>query len=94
MLAADIGRTVQFHRLGAGQLLKHILGLAWTTNATPRLLYIYYDSRCAEASEHQAELNRFRTMIDSSIDFRSLWKRFAHRMAHHKNMPKLATCDW
>ncbi len=39
-LASSIGSRVHFRRLGAGQLLKHILGLAWTTNAAPRLLYV------------------------------------------------------
>lgn len=71
-LAQLLGHGVQFRRLGAGQLLKHILGLAWTTNALPRLMYLWFDTGCAEAAEHERELDRFRELIDTSIDFSSL----------------------
>ena len=71
-LASSIGNRVQFKRLGAGQLLKHILGLAWETKASPRLMCVWFDSRCEEASEHRDELNRFRSLIDITIDFRAV----------------------
>ena len=71
-LAKSLGRGETFHRLGAGQLLKHILGLAWTTNAQPRLMYLWFDTGCAEAAEHERELERFRKLIDTSIAFSSL----------------------
>ena len=71
-LAQSLGRSVTFHRLGAGQLLKHILGLAWTTNARPRLMYLWFDTGCAEAVAHELELDRFRKLIDTSIEFTSL----------------------
>ena len=70
-LAQSLGHGEAFHRLGAGQLLKHILGLAWTTNASPRLMYLWFDSGCDEASEHAGELERFRKLIDTSISFTS-----------------------
>lgn len=69
-LASSIGRRTQFNRLGAGQLLKHILGLAWETKASPRLLCVWFDSGCEEAKEHRDELNRFRRLIDTAIDFK------------------------
>ena len=69
-LAKSIGSRVQFKRLGAGQLLKHILGLAWTTKASPRLMCVWFDNGCTEASEHRDELSRFRSLIDDTIDFR------------------------
>lgn len=71
-LARRLGRGVTFHRLGAGQLLKHLLGLAWTTRKSPRLLYLFYDSGCAEADEHDRELARFQGLLDPNIDFRIL----------------------
>jgi len=70
-LANSIGSRAQFKRLGAGQLLKHILGLAWTTKAPPRLTYIWFDSGCGEATEHRDELRLFRKLIDDVIDFRT-----------------------
>ncbi len=68
-LAASIGRTRSFKRLAAGQLLKHLLGLACTTQNVPRLRYVWFDTECTEAMEHRAELDRFTEQIDSSIDF-------------------------
>jgi hypothetical protein len=68
-LAASIGTSLRFKRLGVGQLVKHILGLAWTTKSSPRLMYVWYDSGCNEANEHRDELARFRELIDSAIDF-------------------------
>ncbi len=68
-LAASIGRTDSFRRLAAGQLLKHLLALAYTTREIPRLRYVWFDTQCAEALEHRAELDRFTVQIDSSIDF-------------------------
>lgn len=68
-LANSIGTTVSFRRLAAGQLLKHLLGLARTTKERPRLRYVWFDSMCLEAAEHRVELERFAQAIDVSIDF-------------------------
>ncbi len=68
-LIPRIGKSARFKRLGAGQLLKHILGLAWTTKLSPRLMYVWYDSGCNEAGEHRDELARFRSAIDNVIEF-------------------------
>lgn len=68
-LAETLGRDVAFMRLGAGQLLKHLLGLAFTTKAPPRLLCLWYDAKCEEAEEHAEELIRFCGLIDGGIDF-------------------------
>ena len=71
-LASEIGHGEQFHRLGAGQLLKHILGLANSTGRAPRLLCIWFDSGCLEAREHRDELDRFANLIDASMEFSAL----------------------
>jgi hypothetical protein len=45
-----------FHRLGASQLLKHILGLKFgAATAKVRLLYLYCDAIGDEAAEHREE---------------------------------------
>jgi len=88
-LAKSIGHRVQFKRLGAGQLLKHILGLAWTTKVSPRLMCVWFDSGCAEASEHRDELIRFRSLIDTTIDFREKTYQhvFASLLREHEPVP-------
>jgi hypothetical protein len=68
-LANSVGETVTFRRLATGQLLKHLLGLARTTQQSPRLRYVWFDSLCPEAREHRVEIERFHSRIDSSIDF-------------------------
>jgi len=68
-LAISMGTTTSFRRLAAGQLLKHLLGLAHTTRQLPRLRYVWFDSQCPEAQEHRAEIDRFEEQIDRSIDF-------------------------
>lgn len=68
-LALAIGSAVKFKRLNAGQLLKHILGLAWTTKQTPRLVCLWFDSGSDEAAEHRGELEIFSQYINSEIEF-------------------------
>jgi hypothetical protein len=54
-----------FHRLGASQLLKHILGLKFgAPPAKVRLLYLYCDAIGDEAAEHREEIRRFRKHIE------------------------------
>ena len=72
ILAESIGRTVEFRRLSAGQLLKHILGLAWTTKQPPRLVCLWFDTECDEAREHSAELKQFSSSVDDAIEFGSM----------------------
>lgn len=71
-LAASVGYAARFRRLAAGQLLKHLLGLAKTTQLPPRLRYVWFDTGCDEASEHRAEIGRFEEQLDASIDFVAL----------------------
>lgn len=68
-LAHSVGATTSFRRLAAGQLLKHLLGLARTSQRSPRLRYVWFDTQCREANEHRKEVERFRECIDSSVDF-------------------------
>ena len=68
-LAGGIGRTIEFKRLDAGQLLKHILGLAWATKRAPRLSCIWFDSKCEEASEFSAEVRQFASQVDPIVEF-------------------------
>ena len=68
-LASAIGKGIEFRRLGAGQLLKHILGLAWTTRQKPRLAYVWFDTGSQEAIEHRDELARFGSHVEGEIDF-------------------------
>jgi hypothetical protein len=71
-LAIEVGNTIEFRRLAAGQLLKHILGIAWTTKQVPRLIYLWFDTGCQEAAEHSREVQRFAAKVDPVVDFTSL----------------------
>jgi len=71
-LAEGLGNEDVFHRLDAGQLLKHILGLAWSSRELPRLIFLWFDSRCNESAELQGELRLFADSIDPSIEFRAV----------------------
>jgi len=71
-LAAAVGNVVRFKRLATGQLLKHLLGLARSTQQPPRLRYVWFDTGCLEASEHRAEITRFEAQLDSCVDFGAL----------------------
>ena len=64
-LAAGIGKGVTFHRLGAGQLLKHALGLArvFGVREPVKLLYLWFDTGCDQAKEHREEIDRFQAYI-------------------------------
>lgn len=54
----------EFHRLGASQLLKHILGLKFQTPAEKvRLVYLYCDAIGDEAAEHRHEIRRFQEAL-------------------------------
>lgn len=69
LLAESVGRTLLFERLGAGQLLKHLLGLARSTNQRPRLHCLWFDAGCSEARVHRAELERFADAVDGEVEF-------------------------
>lgn len=71
-LAERVGAGATFSRLCAGQLLKHILGLAHTTKNSPRLCYVWYDTGCSEATEHRKELSQFIQAIDSQVEFKAV----------------------
>lgn len=72
-LARAVGSSERYTRLDAGQLLKHILGLARRFKPSAvTLLYLWYDVGGREAGEHRAELARFEQAIDPCVDFRAL----------------------
>ncbi len=56
--------------LRAGQLLRHVLGLATETGKRPRLLVLWDDNRCVEPKAHLKELVRFASLIDDSVEFK------------------------
>jgi hypothetical protein len=58
--------STTFHRLGAAQLLRHVLGLKFGTAAHKvRLVYLYYDALGDEAEEHRHEVARFQERVAS-----------------------------
>src|SRR5205823_5918648 len=65
-LAEAMGRGISFYRLGATQLLKHILGLAFTNSDRSRagvsLLYLWFDTGCNEAMDHAKEIDSFKVL--------------------------------
>jgi hypothetical protein len=71
-LAESLGNDSAFRRFSAGQLLKHILGIATETKHSPRLLYLWFDTGCQEALAHTDELVRFAQSIDDAVDFKAL----------------------
>jgi hypothetical protein len=68
----DLARQVAehdagFRRLGAAQLLRHMLGLRFGCPAgKARLIYLYFDAPGDEAAEHRAEVRRFQELIGAS----------------------------
>lgn len=85
-LAAKIGDEVQFRRLGAGQLLKHLLAMAHTygIESGVDLHYLWYDSGCEEATEHQEEMARFQQGLDAVVSFVPLkWQVLIQRLERH-----------
>lgn len=67
-LAESAKSGTSFERLGVGQLLKHLLGLAHSTKQKPRLGYLWYDAGCDEAREHREELERFISAIGDEAE--------------------------
>ena len=56
--------SAQFHRLGASQLVKHILGLKFQAPTEKvRLIYLYCDAIGDDAAEHRDEIRRFKEAI-------------------------------
>jgi len=86
-LARSIGHSAHFRRLAAGQLLKHILGLAYETKRSPRLLCLWYDTGCTEAAEFRTELEFFRASIDVNIAFSSRTYQQAFARLRHAAEP-------
>lgn len=86
ILAETLGKEVEFRRLDAGQLLKHILGLAWTSKQAPRLIYLWFDTMCDESLELKAELSRFSSYLDAKVEFRIVSYQFAFDLL--KNYPE------
>jgi hypothetical protein len=72
VMAQGIGTQLHFQRLDAAQLLKHLLGLAYTTRASPRLLCLWFDTGCEVARIHREELERFAAELDDLVEFAAL----------------------
>jgi hypothetical protein len=88
-LAVSLGRGVLFTHLDAGQLVKHLLGIAWTTKQAPRLIYLWFDTKCSEASEHRAEVQRFSSCLDPAVEFKAITYQdaFATLMQYSEPIP-------
>lgn len=86
-LAEALGHEVNFRRLGVGQLLKHLLGLARDTCQPPRLMCLWFDSKCEEAREHRAELDQFVSYLDDVIEFKALSYQDAFGRIRSKSEP-------
>jgi hypothetical protein len=72
-LAEGVGTTLQFRRLEAGQLVKHILGLAASWAQRPvRFVYLWFDCGCSEADEHRREVEAFAEALGGEIEFFAL----------------------
>jgi hypothetical protein len=57
----------EYHRLGASQLLKHILGLKFQISTkNVRLLYLYCDAVGEQAAQHRQEIRRFQAQIEKN----------------------------
>lgn len=95
-LAANIGRTVTFRRLGAGQLLKHILGLArvFESRGPVRLLYLWFDIGCGHASEHRIEIQRFAQHVGDEIAFCALTYQDIHARLQVSHEPVSGYYDY
>ena len=63
---------LQFLYLNAGQLLKHVLGLAQPSVGQFTLFYLWYAVRSDEARHHGEEIEAFAEEIGSEVDFRAL----------------------
>ena len=62
-----------FVRLGAGQLVKHTLGLAREYGHDGfRLTYLWYDFHSEAAATHRLEVERFTEVATQDIDFRAI----------------------
>lgn len=73
-LAEGIGRSMRFTRLHAGQLVKHILGLANTfRDVRPvRLRYLWYDTGGDEADAQRTEIVQFLALVVPEVDFAAI----------------------
>jgi hypothetical protein len=71
-MAEALGKDLRFRRLDAAQLLKHLLGIAYSTKATPRLLCLWFDDGSDQAREHCAELEQFAGSLDKAVEFATL----------------------
>jgi hypothetical protein len=73
-LAKAIGRSTHFTQLDAGQLLKHVLGLATTFSRFQpiRLRYVWFDSTGPEDDTHRKEIARFAEFLGNEVDFAAI----------------------
>jgi hypothetical protein len=73
-LVEAIGRSEHFTRLDAGQLVKHILGLAtiFPQYQTIRLRYVWFDASGVEDNIHRKEIAEFAHLLGSEVDFAAI----------------------
>lgn len=87
-LAENLGKELSYHRLDAAQLLKHLLGLAYTTQAAPRLLCLWFDDGSALAHQHRRELEQFGAMLDNCIEFAAVTYQEAFAVLRRLSEPR------
>lgn len=70
-VARGLGHSIRFQRLNAGQLLKHVLGLAHVHRdfRPVTLAYVWYDVGTDEAGQHRAEIERFQDLVSDEVRF-------------------------
>jgi hypothetical protein len=73
-LAEAIGRSAHFSHLDAGQLLKHILGLATTFSRfdSIHLRYVWFDCNGDEDNIHRKEIAEFTSLLNDEVDFAAI----------------------
>lgn len=91
------GAHVAYRRLGASQLVKHVLGLRHGVAAQKvRLVYLYLDAPGVEAAEHRQELASFEEAVKGDpIGFQPLTvQEFIVRAVHKLRAEHTAYVDY
>jgi hypothetical protein len=75
-----VDKPMTFQRLGAAQLIKHVLGLAREYGpAGFRLVYLWYDFASGSAEQHRREVERFSEVAGQVIAFEAMTYQDLHR---------------
>lgn len=93
-IAESCGPNSEFVRLDVAQLLKHLLGLAYTTKATPRLICLWYDAGSDEADDHRRELATFGKEVEGEAEFRALSYQDLFDVLRHRPEPRVRYVEY